>query len=119
MGEWVAKRPSITEKRGCHYSQLFSHYVDPGDILHQYRTTNNLQDFFNLKIGVAYVEAENRLSVAEVIALCGNEGIVSSSSCPCYMGVDQGKTLHVVIGERYMGKAGKVVHLGISGLGRI
>lgn len=113
MGEWVAKRPSITEKRGCHYSQLFSHYVDPGDILHQYRTTNNLQDFFNLKIGVAYVEAENRLSVAEVIALCGNEGIVSSSSCPCYMGVDQGKTLHVVIGERYMGKAGKVVHLGI------
>jgi hypothetical protein len=113
VGKWIAKRPGITEKRGYHYSQLFSHYIDPGDILRQYRTTNNLQDFFNLKIGVAYVEAENRLSMAEVLALCGNDGIASSSAGPCYMGVDQGKTLHVVIGERYMGKAGKVVHLGV------
>ena len=113
IGEWVAKRPTITEKRGYHYSQLFSHYVDPGDILHQYRTTNNLQDFYNLKIGVAYVEAENRLSLPEVLALCGDEGIASSSPGPCYMGVDQGKDLHVVIGPRYMGKAGKIDHLGI------
>jgi hypothetical protein len=113
FGEWVAKRPAITEKRGYHYSQLFSHYVDPGDILHQYRTTNNFQDFFNLKIGVAYVEAENRLSVEEVLALCGNEGIASSDPGPCTMGVDQGKDLHAVIGKRYMGKAGKIVHVGV------
>ncbi|MBU4233893.1 MAG: phage terminase large subunit family protein [Proteobacteria bacterium] len=113
VGEWVAKRPSITEKRGYHYSQLFSHYVAPGDILHQYRTTNNLQDFFNLKIGVAYVEAENRLSVEEVLALCGNEGIVSSDTGPCTMGVDQGKDLHVVIGKKHWDKAGQVPHLGI------
>ncbi|MBM4294800.1 MAG: phage tail protein [Deltaproteobacteria bacterium] len=113
VGEWVAKRPGVTEKRGYHYSQLFSHYVDPGDILHQYRTTNNLQDFYNLKIGVAYVEAENRLSVEEVLALCGNEGIASSDSGPCTMGVDQGKDLHVVIGKRQWDKAGKIVHLGV------
>jgi hypothetical protein len=113
VGEWVAKHPRITDQRGYHYSQLFSHYVDPSDILHHYRTTNNLQDFYNLKIGVAYVEAENRLSVEEVLALCGNEGIASSSPGPCYMGVDQGKSLHVVIGQRYMGKAAKIVHLGI------
>jgi hypothetical protein len=112
IGEWVAKRPGITEKRGYHYSQLFSHYVDPGDILHQYRTTTNLQDFFNLKIGVAYVEAENRLSVEEVLALCGGAGIVSSDSGPCSMGVDQGKDLHVVIGKRQAGQ-GRIVHLGI------
>jgi phage terminase large subunit GpA-like protein len=60
IGQWVAKRPSITDKRGYHYSQLFSHFVDPADILHQFRTTNNLTDFYNLKIGVAYVKAENR-----------------------------------------------------------
>ena len=63
IGQWAAKRPSITYKHGYHYSQLFSHFVDPGDIPHQFRTTNNLTDFYNLKIGVAYVEAENRLSV--------------------------------------------------------
>jgi hypothetical protein len=108
-----AKRPGVIEKRGYHYSQLFSHYVDPGDILHQYRTTNNLQDFFNLKIGVAYVEAENRLTLAEVLALCGNEGIASSCPGPCYMGVDQGRNLHVVISEQHLGRAGKVVHLGV------
>jgi phage terminase large subunit GpA-like protein len=75
IGQWVAKRPSITNKRGRHYSQLFSHFVDPADILHQFRTTNNLTDFYNLKIGIAYVEATNRLTIEEVLYLCGSEGI--------------------------------------------
>ena len=41
IGQWVAKKPSITDKRGRHYSQLFSQFVDPAEILHQYRTTTN------------------------------------------------------------------------------
>ncbi|UCC95817.1 MAG: phage terminase large subunit family protein [Candidatus Omnitrophota bacterium] len=113
IGEWVAKKPRITDKRGRHYSQLFSHFVDPADILHQFRTTNNLTDFYNLKIGVAYVEVQNRLGVQEVLNLCGNEGIASEDSGPCSMGVDQGKELHVVIGKRQTEKAGKIVHLEI------
>ena len=32
IGEWVAKHPGVTDKRGYHYSQLFSHYVDPAEI---------------------------------------------------------------------------------------
>lgn len=113
FGQWVAKRPSITERRSYHYSQLFSHYVEPGSILHQFRTTNNLTDFYNLKIGIAYVEATNRLSLQEVLALCGNEGILSSDPGPCSMGVDQGKDLHVVIGKRQPGRAGMIIHLEI------
>ncbi len=113
LGEWVAKKPRVTDKRGYHYSQLFSHFVDPGDILHQFRTTNNLTDFYNLKIGIAYVEAENRLSVQEVLALCGTEGILTQDPGPCYMGVDQGKDLHVVIGKRAPQKAGRLIHLGV------
>ena len=113
VGQWVAKRPSITDKRGYHYSQLFSHFVAPADILHQFRTTNNLTDFYNLKIGVAYVEAENRLSVQEVLDLCGNEGIASEDPGPCFMGVDQGRDLHVVIGKKHPQKVGKIVHLDI------
>jgi phage terminase large subunit GpA-like protein len=31
IGEWVAKKPSITLKRGYHYSQLFSQFVTQGD----------------------------------------------------------------------------------------
>jgi hypothetical protein len=113
LGEWVAKRPEVTDKRGYHYSQLFSHFVDPGDILHQFRTTNNLTDFYNLKIGVAYVDAENRLSVEEVLALCGNESLASSDPGPCFCGIDQGKDLHVVIGKKHPQKAGEIIHLGI------
>lgn len=113
IGQWVAKRPAITDKRGYHYSQLFSHFVDPGDILNQFRTTNNLTDFYNLKIGNAYVEAENRLSVQEVLALCGSEDIVTEDKGPCFMGVDQGKDLHIVVGKKHSQKAGKIVHLGV------
>ncbi len=113
VGEWVAKNPRVTEKRGYHYSQLFSHFVDPGDILHQFRTTNNLTDFYNLKIGIAYVEAENRLSVQEVLSLCGSEGIASEDPGPCSMGVDQGKDLHVVIGKKHPQMAGRIVHLEV------
>lgn len=113
IGEWVAKKPTITDKRGYHYSQLFSHFVDPAEILHQFRTTNNLTDFYNLKIGVPYVEATNRLTVQEVIVLCGSDGIAPSDPGPCFMGVDQGKDLHVVIGKRHPQKAGKIIHLEV------
>lgn len=113
IGQWVAKRPSITDKRGYHYSQLFSHYVEPGDILHQFRTTNNLTDFYNLKIGNAYVEVTNRLSIQEILNLCSNYGIASQDKGPCYMGVDQGKELHVVIGKKDYERGGQIVHIGI------
>ncbi len=109
IGQWVAKKPNITDKRGRHYSQLFSHFVDPAEILHQFRTTSNLTDFYNLKIGIAYVEATNRLAVEEILALCGDYGIQDSDPGPCFMGVDQGKDLHVVIGRR----PSKMLHLGI------
>jgi hypothetical protein len=113
LGEWVAKHPNVKDKRGYHYSQLFSQFVDPADILHQFRTTANLTDFYNLKIGVPYVEAQNRLSVQEVLSLCGNDGIASQDPGPCSMGVDQGKDLHVVIGKKDPQKGGRIVHLGV------
>jgi len=111
IGQWVARYPSVTDKRGYQYSQLFSHFVSPEEILHEYRTTKNISDFWNLTIGLPHVEAENRLSVREVLALCGNNGIVSRHNGPCFMGVDQGKDLHVVIGTRCPQKAGAIVHL--------
>ena len=112
IGEWVAKHPGATDKRGYSFSQLFSRYIEPADILHQFRTTNNLTEFYNLKLGMAYVEATNRLTVQEVLALCSDEGIASSDVGPCSMGCDQGKLLHVVIGRREWQRAGKILHVG-------
>jgi hypothetical protein len=112
-GVWVAKRDSIQDKRGYHYSQLFSQFVDPKDILHQFRTTQNLTDFYNLKIGIPWVEATHRISLEAVYALCGSDGISESDPGPCSMGVDQGKDLHTVIGKQHPGRAGQIIHLGI------
>jgi hypothetical protein len=113
IGEWVAKRPEITERRGRHYSQLFSHFVSPSEILTKFRTTDNLTEFYNLKIGIAYVEAKNRISVEQVYALCGSAGIPEADPGPCSMGIDQGKDLHVVIGKEHPDLAGQIVYLGI------
>jgi len=86
--------------------------VDPGEILYQYLTTRNLTDFFNLKIGLAYVEAQNRLTVQEVLALCGDAGISDSDPGPCSMGVDQGRDLHCVVGKRGYDSQ-RIIHLAV------
>ncbi len=113
LGRWVPKNPE-KETHGYHYSQLFSHFVNPKEILHKYQTTNNLTDFYNLKIGFPWVEATARISLEAVYARCGDFGIAENDPGPCSMGVDQGKDLHVVIGKQQEGRAGKLVYLGIT-----
>lgn len=112
VGKWVAKKPSIKDRSGYQYSQLYSQFINLADVKKIFETTNNLQDFYNLKIGLAYIEAENRLSIQEVLALCGSDGVASSEAAPSFMGVDQGKTLYVVIGKDRPGKAGELIHIG-------
>ena len=113
IGQWVAKRPSITDIRGYQYSQLWSQFVTPAEILDEFFTAKRISDFYNLTIGVSHVDAKNRLSIEEVLALCGSEGIASSDTGPCFMGVDQGKDLHVVIGKKHPFAYGKLVHINI------
>jgi hypothetical protein len=114
-GEWVAKRPSITERRGRQFSQLYaqSKMTDPTLILEKFHSTKNLTDFYNLKIGIAYVDAQNRLTKQEVFACCGNSGMLSESDTACFMGVDQGKHLHVVIGRKRVTGPPEVIYIGI------
>ena len=114
-GEWVAKYPRILERRGRQYSQLFSQYKinSPENILHRFRTTNNLTDFYNLKIGTAYVDAHFRLSLQQVYDCCTSAGMESSSEKGCYMGVDQGNNLHVVIGRRHEKRRGEIIYVDV------
>ncbi|BAH76007.1 phage terminase large subunit family protein [Solidesulfovibrio magneticus] len=106
-GEWVARRPAVEDWRGYQYSQLYSQYVRPAEILSQYRTTLNMGAFYNYKLGLPYVEADCRITKEEVLALCGSHGIGATDPGPCCMGVDQGKGLHVVVGRR----DGFIVHV--------
>lgn len=111
QGEWVADYPD-RPIHGYRISQLFSSKVDPGEILREYQRTRHPVRFYNLKIGVAWADAQNVLSPATVLALCGDRGIEESSEAPCTMGVDTGRDLHVVI-SRWDGERRRIVYIGV------
>jgi pimeloyl-ACP methyl ester carboxylesterase len=111
--EWVPKQSSVIDRRGYHLSQLYSKYVSPASLLEAYRTGKNLTVFYNDKLGLPYVEAANRLSIGEVLDLCGNEGIAESDPGPTFAGVDQGGLLYITIAKRHPQKSAQIVYIGI------
>ena len=113
-GEWVAECPE-RPIRGYRISQLFSPKVDPGEILREYRTTRFPERFYNLKIGIAWADTQNRLDRMTVLRCCGEEGMLERSERECTMGVDTGKDLHVVI-SRFVSDTNdhrQVIYLGV------
>jgi hypothetical protein len=100
LGEWVGDYPD-RPIHGYRISQLFSSKVDPGEILREYRKTYNPERFYTLKIGIPWADVENKLSPHQVLALCGDHGLLERSDRSCTMGVDTGKELHVVVSRRW------------------
>ena len=111
VGEWVAEYPD-KPVHGYRISQLISSKIDPGEILKEYEKCKHPERFYNLKIGLAWADAQSVLSIASVLALCGDESIAEESSHGCTMGVDTGRELHVVI-SRWQGDIGRAVFLGV------
>jgi hypothetical protein len=114
-GEWVPDFPG-REIHGYLISQLFSATIDPGEILEEYHRTRFPERFYNLKIGIAWADRENRLQVDEVLRCCGEEGIMECSGVECTMGVDTGRELHVVVSRplsEWDYRRRRVVYLGV------
>ena len=116
VGEWVADFPD-RKIRGYRISQLFSSKVDPAEILEEYRTTRFPDRFFNLKIGIPWADISRRVDESTVLSLCGEDGMAESNEGGwVVMGVDTGKSLHVVIlrnrvdGDR---EKWRVLHLAV------
>ena len=100
-GHWVAQYPGRSKELvGWWISQLNSAYVDPGKILKAFRNppNRNVGEFYNSKLGMAYISAENRLTVNDVYVCCGQEPMLTNHKGPCAMGVDVGSLLNVVVG---------------------
>ena len=114
QGEWVPDFPD-RPIHGYRISQLFSSKVDPGEILEEYRTTRFPDRFFNLKIGVPWADLDRRLDTATVLALCGEEPMLTEANMGSYaMGVDTGKLLHVVILQNARrSESRRVVHIAV------
>lgn len=100
-GAWVAKYPDRVEKHGYHYSQLFSSTVDGIDIWNRYQdamASGRLQVFYNFKLGMPYASAKEQLTI-EMVKACAVKFFPRDpfkSSEPVFMGVDQGRDLHIV-----------------------
>jgi hypothetical protein len=116
-GEWVADYPD-RPIHGYRISQLFSSKIDPGEILREYRKTYNPERFYTLKIGIPWVDVENKLSTHQVLALCGENGLLERSDRSCTMGVDTGRELHVVVSRSIKkdqdGPKREVVYIGTA-----
>ena len=100
-GRWIPQYPG-REVEGYWISQLNSAYVSPKAILDMYRNPpdGDFQEFYNSKLGMAYVNAENKLTMNDVYARCGQDAMAVQHQGPCAMGVDIGKLLNVTVGFR-------------------
>lgn len=76
-GEWVADFPG-RDSHGYLISQLNSSRVDPAEIATGYLQSPHPGRFYNLKIGIAWIDADNRLTAQDVLECCGDAGIEMS-----------------------------------------
>ncbi len=102
VGQWV--RQNTSSRRGYQISQLYSPFITPDEIMHEYETTEFLSHFYNHVLGLPYLAATDRVTESQVLSLCdNNQPMKSESVSTTVMGIDQGSKLHCVIlvpGER-------------------
>lgn len=110
--KWVAERPTIKKRRGYHYSQLFSLYIDPHEILTEYEDPRtDLTLFHNHRLGLPYIDAQNRIQPEEVLACCRDYSFTGTAN-RCFMGVDVGKReMYVYITTKASNGKKKTVHM--------
>ena len=111
-GKWVAQYPSNTEMRGYWISQLCSPFIEPKAILKAFKDGENVQEFYNSKLGMAYIPSENKLTVSDIFQASGDELMLTHHSGPTCAGIDVGKQFHITIAARVKEKVLKVLYVG-------
>jgi hypothetical protein len=107
-GRWVARNPERSNyMHGYWNSQLIQPNTDLTDFLNEFEQMAFAQNvskattnFYNLRMGMAYIAAENRLTVNDVYHVCTMDPMTNTHIGPCAAGIDVGSMLHVVIGFR-------------------
>ena len=101
-GKWRPLYPDRSKDMvGWWISQLCSKFVDPKKILDLFEDPEtNLGEFYNSKLGMPYIPSENRLTRNDLWRLCESDPMLTHHSGPTCMGVDVGKQLHVVVGDK-------------------
>lgn len=104
-GHWVPLYPERSkDMEGRWISHLNSIFVDPKEILDTYENPNltktDKQEFYNLTLGMAWLDAESQLIENDIYNICGRDPFTMIHPGPTAMGVDIGSKLHVVVGYR-------------------
>ena len=98
--------------RGYHIHQLLSKFITLEDIWLSYKTTTNIKEFYNAKLGLPYVEEDDYGVKDEDLAKCVRTDINwEDKDGDLGMGVDQMKGLNVVVIAKRYGNKKRIVHL--------
>lgn len=97
-GEWVAKMPGH-ERAGFHLSKLFSPHNTVISIVKNLDTTDETKkrEAWNQDLGMPYVSKGASLTSETLDACRRNYGHGPNPYTTCYMGIDVGSVLHVVV----------------------
>lgn len=99
QGTWIQKE-SRNKIRGYQISQLYSPFVSPNEIMHDYHTTQFMGHFFNHVLGLPWISATDRVTKEHVFSCCDPLRSLSSGSIKgTVIGVDVGSKLHMVVIE--------------------
>lgn len=112
--EWVARIPDRSRDFvGRWIGHLSCKLSDVKEILEEWENPRTIkQNFYNLRLGLPYISAEDRLIKEDVYDCCGTDIMPHRHTGPCAMGVDvQGhrKGFLVVIGARINNSTLKIV----------
>jgi hypothetical protein len=98
QGEWVAERPEV-EKAGFHITKLFSAQSSLLKVVTNLDTTDETKrkEAFNQDLGLPYTPRGGSLDSERIDACRREYGHGPDLRRTCYMGVDIGRILHVVV----------------------
>ena len=113
QGKFIAEYP---DRRDASFwvSGLMSPNADLEEYMHRFHNSEGsaLAEFERSILGRATIEASCQLSVADVKACRGNQGMQMFSSAECCIGVDTGNGLHYVAGYRTAENTYRILQVG-------
>jgi len=100
-----------------HIHQMLSKFISPAEIWENYKTTQNIKEFFNAKLGKPYVDEENIPITDDDLEACTNTDVMwmeKTQKAAVAMGIDQmGGHNYIIIAKRLPGGKKRVLHFEI------
>lgn len=116
-GEWVATH-SGHARAGFHLTKLFSPHNQPLEIVHNLQQIDETKrrETFNQDLGESYTPRGGSLTTEDLDACRRDYGHGPDHTRTCYMGIDVGSVLHVVVrtGMDFLSKETRQLYAGES-----